>query len=79
MTSTSVYVASQKDEKHSEGASFRSCQHIVGHSVFAFLSHNLDPNSQSGEKHPDIELSILELSKKSYYKIYTVSHTHHSL
>ena len=44
--------------------------HMI-HYIFAFLSHNLGPNSQSGDKHPVIELSILELSTGFYYKIYT--------
>ena len=43
--------------------------HMI-HYIFAFLSHNLGPNSKSGDKHPVIELSILELSTRFYYKIY---------
>ena len=41
--------------------------HMI-HYIFAFFSHNLGPNSQSGDKHTDIELAILELNTKFYYK-----------
>ena len=48
---------------------------LYSYTYIWFFSHNLGPNSQSGDKHPVIELSILELSTKFYYKIYTISYT----